>query len=154
MNVVDSWARLGIAEAAVAAKDYDTAFKLLMSGEGWPWNLPQSLETQRKTLAEKVRQTRQQASVDEMNAQSRLSPAEQRARRAQDDIAQFQKQRDGMAAELNNPNLPGADRRALQNSIAELDRQIAARKTGASRYQQVPEESKQAPPQGTRGRRF
>ncbi|MBI5821616.1 MAG: hypothetical protein HZA88_21820 [Verrucomicrobia bacterium] len=154
MNVVDSWARLGIAEAAVAAKDYDTAFKLLMSGEGWPWNLPQNLETQRKALAEKVRLAREQASVNEMNAPMRLSPAEQRARRMQDDIAQLQKQRDGMAAELNNPNLPAADRRALLNSIAELDRQIASRKAAASRYQQAPEESKQAPPQGTRGRRF
>ncbi|MBI5397267.1 MAG: hypothetical protein HZA91_18365 [Verrucomicrobia bacterium] len=153
MNVVDSWARLGIAEAAYAAKDYDTAFKLLMSGEGWPWGLPQSLETRRKALAEQVRQARQQASTDEMNAQMRLSPAEQRARRTQDDIAQLQKQRDGMAAELENPNLPAADRRALQMSIAELDRQIAARKGGTSRYRQVPEESEQPPAQGTRGRR-
>jgi tetratricopeptide (TPR) repeat protein len=152
MNVVDSWARLGIAEAAVAAKDYDTAFKLLMSGEGWPWGLPQSLETRRKALAEHVRQARQQASSDEMNTRMRLSPAEQRARQLQDDIAQLQKQRDGMAAELNSPNLPAADRRALQMSIADLDRQIAMRKGGASRYRQMPEEPEQ-PPQGTRGTR-
>lgn len=155
MNVVDSWAKLGIAEAAVAAKDYDTAFKLLMSGEGWPWGLPQDLETRRKALAEHVRMARQKAAEDEVNAQMRMSPAEQRARRMQDDIAALQKQRDEMAAELQKPDLSPADRRALQMSIAELDRQITMRRGGTPRYRQMPEELEQPPSQGSRpSRRF
>lgn len=131
MNVVDSWARLGIAEAAVAAKDYDGAFQLLMSGEGWPWGLPRDLEMRRKALAEEVRRVREKASEDEVNAMMRMSPDQQRARRAADDLAQLQRQRDGIAAELNNPNLPAGDRRALEGSLAELDRQILIRKGGA-----------------------
>ena len=54
MNVVDSWARLGLAELAVAARDYDEAFRLLMSGEGFPWGLPPELDARRKALADEV----------------------------------------------------------------------------------------------------
>ncbi len=54
MNVADSWARLGLAEAAVAAGDNDGAFQLLMAGEGWPGNLPEDLEKRRKA-AETIR---------------------------------------------------------------------------------------------------
>ena len=61
----------------------------------------------------------------------RMPPEQQRARRVADDIAQLQRQRDGIAAELNNPNLPAADRRVLEGSLAELDRQILIRRGGA-----------------------
>lgn len=132
MNVVDSWARLGLAEAAVAAKDYDTASTLLSSGEGWPWNLPRDLEAQRQALAEKVRLTREQAAWNEINTRRSLPPAEQRALAAQEEIAGLQKQRDSLAAELNKPNLSAAAQRVLQSSVAELDRQIAMRKAAAS----------------------
>jgi len=58
MYVVDSWSRLGLAEAAYAARDYDAAFRLLMSGEGWPGRLPAELEQQRRALSEKVVEAR------------------------------------------------------------------------------------------------
>ena len=61
MYVVDSWARLGIAEAAYAARDYDGAFQLLMSGEGWPGRLPEELTRQRKALSDKVVDARRRA---------------------------------------------------------------------------------------------
>jgi tetratricopeptide (TPR) repeat protein len=54
MYVVDSWARLGLAQVALAAHDDDEAFRLLMSGEGFPGGLPTQLETERKALTEKV----------------------------------------------------------------------------------------------------
>ena len=133
MNVVDSWARLGIAQAAYDGKDYDTAFRLLMSGEGWPWGLPADLDSQHKGLSEKVLAARQQGAADEQRARERLSPAELRARGMQDDLAQLEKQRDDLAAELNKPNLPARDRQVLQSSLAELDRLIAARKAALSR---------------------
>jgi tetratricopeptide (TPR) repeat protein len=60
MNVVDSWARLGLAELAVAARDWDEAFRLLMSGEGFPWGLPPELDARRKALAEQVVAARRQ----------------------------------------------------------------------------------------------
>jgi tetratricopeptide (TPR) repeat protein len=54
MYVVDSWARLGLAQIALAAHDDDEAFRLLMSGEGFPGGLPVQLETERKALTERV----------------------------------------------------------------------------------------------------
>ncbi len=58
MSVVDSWARLGLAEAAYAARDYAEAFRLLMSGEGWPGRLPPEWEQQRRALSDKVVEAR------------------------------------------------------------------------------------------------
>ncbi len=59
LYAVDAWARLGEAEAAVAARDYDTAFTLLMAGEGWPGKLPPELEKRRKELSDQVVAARQ-----------------------------------------------------------------------------------------------
>ena len=133
MNAVDAWARLGLAEAAVVATNYDEAFRLLMSGEGWPGNLPKDLEALKKSLTDKFMAARKQVEEDRMAAESRLTPQQMRERRQRDDADQFQKQRDGIAKELQDPNLRPADRRALEASLAELDRVIAARKNGGRR---------------------
>jgi len=130
MNVVDSWARLGIAEAAVAAKNYDEAFRLLMSGEGWPWNLPKELEAEKRAVTDKLMAARQQIAEDQVRAQMQMTPEQAQERRQRDDNDQFQKQRDGIAKELQDPNLRPADRRAMESSLAELDRVIAMRKNG------------------------
>jgi hypothetical protein len=74
MYVVDSWARL--AEAAFAKKDYDGAFKLLMSGAGWPWRLPEELERQKRALSDKVVEARKQGSEGDLRARQQLSPNE------------------------------------------------------------------------------
>ena len=58
--VVDSWARLGLAQAAYESRDYEQAFRLLMSGEGWPWNLPPELTKDKDVLTQKVLQARKQ----------------------------------------------------------------------------------------------
>ena len=46
------------AELARAIGGYDEAFRLLMSGEGWPGRLPPEWEQQRRALSEKVVEAR------------------------------------------------------------------------------------------------
>lgn len=130
MNVVDSWARLGIAEAAIAAGDYETAAPLLVSGEGWPWGLPKDLEARKNALTEKFRAARNQVEEDRMEAQRRMTPEQRIEQSRSFDDDQFQKQREQTLSALQDPNLSPADRRALEASLAELDRVIATRKRG------------------------
>ena len=133
MNAVDSWARLGIAEAAFATGNHDEAFRLLMSGEGWPWGLPKDLETRKKELTQKLITARNQMDADQLRRQQRMTPEQLKARRQREDMDQFQKQRDQIAKQLEDSNLPPADRRALESSLAELDRMIEAGKSGSRR---------------------
>lgn len=128
MNAADAWARLGLAEAAFAAKNHKEAFMLLHSGEGWPMGLPQDLEQRRKALSREVIAARDKAEDDERRAEENMTPAEMIARRNAEDIAAFQQQRDSAAAELQKPGLSEAERRALEAIVTELDRMIAQRK--------------------------
>ena len=59
-----------------------------------------------------------------------MTPEQMRERGQRDENEQFQKQRDGIVKELQDPNLRPADRRAMESSLAELDRVIAMRKNG------------------------
>ncbi|HRZ86259.1 MAG TPA: hypothetical protein P5287_00440 [bacterium] len=133
MNVVDAWARLGIAEAAVANKDNDAASRELISGEGWPWGLPKELEARKNALIEEFRAGRNRIEEEQMEAQRRMTPDQRREQMRQADMDQFQSQRDQTLRALQDPNLSAADRRALESSLKELDRMTEMQKKGSRR---------------------
>jgi hypothetical protein len=121
----DAWARLGQAQAAYEAHDLDTAFKLLMSGEGWPWNLPADLEKQRKEQTDKVLSARRSASDQQLRAQERMTPREMQIQAMQERIRQLKQQRDAILRDANSADQPEQTRQVMKSSAAELDRMIA-----------------------------
>jgi len=139
MNEADSWARLGQAEAAFAAKDFEAAHQLLSAGEGWPWNLPEALEKRRKALEEQVRAARNGRINAEARANERLSPKEQRIKSMRETIAQLQKQRDTIATNQNSPTASEREKQLYQSSITELDKVIAGYTKSLNQLEQTPE---------------
>jgi len=133
MNVVDSWARLGLAESALKAGNIDQARQLLMSGEGFPWGLPQDLEAKKRELTNQVQSANDQAWQRQAEAERQMTPQQRMDRYQQNENDQFQQQRASMEKELQDPNLRPADRRALESSLAELDRTMNARGNRNSR---------------------
>ena len=132
LHTADGWARLGLAEAAFAARDFNAAHVLLDTGEGWPWGLPKELDQRRKELSEKVRASLTNAAVDEQRELRRQSPQQMQQRRMQDDIAQLEKQRDQILAEINRPDTAGRDRAFLKQSAGQLQQLIDQRKAALS----------------------
>ena len=72
-------------------------------------------------------------------------------RAVQDDIAQFQRQRDITMREIQRPNLDEGTKQALRNSLAELDRVITSYKASLKRLEESPDEP--VPNSDPRGRR-
>lgn len=141
MNVVDSWARLGQAEAAYAARDYRAALSIVEGTEGWPWGLPESLEKRRKELASLVRGELNGRAERDVRQQMNLSPAQARVQAMQQEIASLQQQRDTIAADLADANLSARERQVRQGGVADLDRLIAQRKAALARLQRGPDEN-------------
>jgi regulator of sirC expression with transglutaminase-like and TPR domain len=141
MYVVDAWARLGLAEAAYAARNYEEAFRLLQSGEGWPWKLPEELEKQRRALSEKVVAARKG-----MDERGNVSVRRQQIQLLKREIERLQTQRDATQAELRNATIPESERRTLTGRLTTLERAIADRKASLSRLEQAPDEPEQPPP--------
>jgi hypothetical protein len=135
MNVVDSWARLGQAEAAYAARDYQGTMNIL-TAEGWPFGLPAALESRRKELTDIVQKQLGGQAFGGVQQQMNQSPDDARAQALQQEITALQKQRDTMAADLNNPNLSARDVQVRQSSISQLDTLIAQQKAALRALQQ------------------
>ncbi|MGA2498440.1 MAG: hypothetical protein ABSH20_11900 [Tepidisphaeraceae bacterium] len=125
MNVADAWARLGLAEAAYAARDYDAAFNLTMAGEGWAWGLPPELERRKNELTEKVFKARNQHANDQMRAEQQMTPRQIRMESLRTQIKQLEQSHDSTLAEANKPDCPEQQRLVLNRSVAEFDRLIA-----------------------------
>jgi hypothetical protein len=143
MYEVDSRARLGQAQAAFAAKDYDSAFRQLMTGEGWPGRLPADLEKDRKELSEKVSAALIQSQNDEAAARRRMTPRQLQIEAREQPIQQLRENRDSILAEMKSPDTSDQDKEVLRKSVAELNHMIEQRKAALEKYKATPEE---APP--------
>jgi hypothetical protein len=128
LNIVDSWARLGQAEAAHQGGDDPRALNIVEGMDGWPPGLPAELETRRKQLADLLHAQMNGRELENVNRQMNLSPDEARAQSLKQEIAAFQKQRDAMSADLNDPNVSARQRQVEQSSVDQLDQLIAQRK--------------------------
>lgn len=146
------YAQLGLVEAALAAKDYDTARAMVMDSNAVAWGLPRELEQRRKALQQQIIDAQQRQEEQALEADARMTPRQMQARRLRDEIAAFQKQRDDTARELERPDQPEAAKQALRSSLAELDRMIAVYKARLDQLVAAPETTAPAPP--VRGRRF
>lgn len=133
LNTADAWARLGLAEAAYAAHDLNTAHTLLDSGEGWPWGLPKELDQRRKELSSKVLAEMQNAGMEQIRQLQNQTPEQARARAFQDEIAQMEKQRDQMLAEAAKPETDDRTRQFLKQSADQLQQVIDQRKATLSK---------------------
>jgi len=127
LNGVDSWARLGQAEAAYASHDNQATLDILES-DGWPSGLPDALEKRRKQLADTVHAERSGQSFQDVQRQMNPSPQQARIQSQEQEIAEIQKQRDAMAADLADPNMPPRERQVRHGSVDQLDSLIAQRK--------------------------
>jgi hypothetical protein len=126
MTVADSWARLGQAEAAFAARNYQATANIL-EGDGWPGGLPAELDKRRKELADQVHGQVSGRAYQDVRQQMNQSPAQGRAQALRQEIAALQKQRDSIAADLSDPSLSDRDRQIRQGSVSQLDGLIAQR---------------------------
>lgn len=149
-NVVASWARLGMAQAAAAAGRWDRSHQILNTGEGWPFGLPADLGAQLKALREQVAKARFQEQSDALKAYRQLTPRELRKRSLQQTIDFLEKQRADFQADLSKPNLSDSDRRHMTQSVQQLDREIAQRKQALERLEQAPDAGVRVPDPGGR----
>jgi hypothetical protein len=134
MNVVDSWARLGEAEAAYAAGDNQGALNIL-DNEGWPSGLPEALDTRRKQLDDQLHGDQNTQAIQGVQQQMNQSASQAQVRGLQQEIAALQKQRDTIAADLNNPNMSAQERQIRQGSVDQLDTLIAQQKAALKNLQ-------------------
>jgi hypothetical protein len=144
------WAQLGLVEAAFAAKDFETAKAMVMDSNAVAWGLPKELEQRRRVLEERIRQAIEQQEEQRVQAEMRMTPNQISARNLQQQLEQFQKQRDSIARELERPGGSAMGKQAMTRSLADLDRYIANFKAKLKRLEETPD----APvPRSVQGRR-
>jgi len=134
------WAQLGLAEAAFAAKDFETARAMVMDSNAVAWGLPKEVEQRRRALEDKIIPAIQQREEQRLRADMQMTPNQMQTRRVKDDLAKFQKQRDDTERELREPNLDENTKRAMRSSLAQLDRYIAMYKEKLQRLEESPGE--------------
>jgi Flp pilus assembly protein TadD len=136
MNVVEAWARLGEAQAAYAAKDYEVAFRLLMGGEGWAWQLPPDLDKHRRELSQKVADARkgqwQTANRDREN----LPRTNSKARALELELRGLRVRRDSLQENLNRPGSPVSRQRIFQQQLAAVEQQISEKEAALKALEQ------------------
>jgi len=132
------WAQLGLVEAAIAAKDFDTANRMVMDQNIVAWGLPRELEQRRKALQQQISDARQNQYQQQRDADARLTPRQMQARGLRDELARYQQQRDAIARELDRPGQNERTQQVLRSSIAELDRMIANDKARLGGLEQSP----------------